>query len=115
MNLTVIKKMLRDLPVQLDTAKSGEEALRLTAEKQYEVVLMDHQMPGMDGIECLKRMRTQEGGKSRDAKVVCLTANAGGDMKKTYMDAGFDGYLEKPVRRATLEETLNDMLNQRRI
>lgn len=115
MNLTVIKKMLRDLPVQLDTAKSGEEALRLTAEKQYEVVLMDHQMPGMDGIECLKRMRTQEGGKSRDAKVVCLTANAGGDMKKMYMDAGFDGYMEKPVRRAMLEETLNDMLNQRRI
>lgn len=110
MNLMVIKKLLRTAQVQVDTAQSGKEALELTAEKHYDVILMDHQMPEMDGVECLKKIRQQEDGKSQDAKVVCLTANAGADMKKNYMDAGFDGYLEKPVRSATLKKTLEELL-----
>ena len=110
MNLMVIKKLLKGTMVQLDTAPGGKEALELTAKNHYDIILMDHQMPEMDGIECLEKIRAQEGGKSLDAKAVCLTANVGADMRRLYMDAGFDGYLEKPVRRATLEKTLKDLL-----
>ena len=106
MNLMVVKKLLRDTEAAVDTAASGAEALVKTAETQYHVILMDHQMPEMDGIECLHRIRTQDNGKCRDSKVVCLTANVGSEMEALYRQAGFDGYLVKPVRGATLENEL---------
>lgn len=110
MNLTVVKKLLRDTLVSLDTAESGEEALEKTAETRYDVILMDHQMPGMDGIECLHAIKAQENGKCRDSRIVCLTANVGAEMQALYLKEGFDGYLEKPVRGKTLEEELARLL-----
>ncbi|MBQ7625283.1 MAG: response regulator [Clostridia bacterium] len=110
MNLTVVKKLLRDTLVSLDTAESGEEALEKTAETRYDVILMDHQMPGMDGIECLHAIKSQENGKCRDSRIVCLTANVGAEMQALYLKEGFDGYLEKPVRGKTLEEELARLL-----
>ena len=106
MNLKVVQKLLRDTKAFVDTASSGVQALQKTAENHYDVILMDHQMPEMDGIECLHRIRTQENGKCRDSRIVCLTANVGTDMEKLYRQEGFDGYLIKPVRGKTLEEEL---------
>lgn len=103
MNLKVLTKLLKDTGVSLDTAASGAEALKRTSEKRYDLILMDHQMPEMDGIECLHRIREQTGGLNRDSKIVCLTANVGADMERLYMQEGFDGYLEKPVRGKVLE------------
>ena len=62
--------------------------------------------PGMDGLECLRRIRAQEGGLCRDAKAVCLTANVGEEMETLCREAGFDGYLPKPVKGRQLEEEL---------
>ena len=73
------------------------------------MILMDHQMPGMDGIECLHRIKSQDGGKSRDSKVICLTANAGADMESLYFQEGFDGYLVKPIRGKILEEKIAEL------
>ncbi len=103
MNLMVVKKLLRDTRAAVDTAESGAEALEKTLAAHYDLILMDHQMPEMDGIECLHRIREQEGGRSRDSRIVCLTANVGADMEKLYRQEGFDGYLEKPIRGKTLE------------
>ena len=103
MNLKVLTKLLKDTGVSLDTAASGAEALKRTSEKRYDLILMDHQMPEMDGIECLHRIREQTDGLNRDSKIVCLTANVGADMERLYMQEGFDGYLEKPVRGKVLE------------
>ena len=103
MNLKVLTKLLKDTGVSLDTAASGTEALKRTSEKRYDLILMDHQMPGMDGIECLHRIREQSDGLNRDSKIVCLTANIGADMERMYMQEGFDGYLEKPIRGKVLE------------
>lgn len=103
MNLKVLTKLLKDTGVSLDTAASGTEALKRTSEKRYDLILMDHQMPGMDGIECLHRIREQSDGLNRDSKIVCLTANIGADMERLYMQEGFDGYLEKPIRGKVLE------------
>ena len=109
-NILVVKKLLRDTKVQLDTAESGEEALNLTMNKNYHVILMDHLMPEMDGIECLKKIRVQVGGRSRDSKVVALTANAGSDVQGLYVREGFDGYLTKPISGDLLEKELYRLL-----
>jgi Signal transduction histidine kinase len=106
MNLMVLRKLLRDTKAALDTVSSGMEALQKTAETHYDVIFMDHQMPEMDGIECLHRIREQQDGRSRDSKIVCLTANAGAEMEQQYREEGFDGYLMKPVRGKTLEAEL---------
>ncbi|MCR5054368.1 MAG: DegV family EDD domain-containing protein [Lachnospiraceae bacterium] len=109
-NLLVVKKLLRDTKVQLDTAKSGAEALEKTLDTYYNVIFMDHLMPEMDGIECLKRIRTQTGGQSISSKVVALTANAGSDVQALYAREGFDGYLVKPVTGDALEKELYRLL-----
>ena len=106
MNLLVVKKLLQDSPARVDTASSGTEALEKTAQTRYDVILMDHQMPEMDGIECLHRIRSQENGLCRDSRVICLTANVGAEMERLFLQAGFDGYLSKPVRGQTLAEAL---------
>ena len=106
MNLMVVKKLLRDTGVTLETAASGAEALQKTALTHFDVILMDHQMPEMDGIECLHRIREQEDGKCRDSKIVCLTANVGAEMQTVYRQEGFDGYLMKPVKGRVLEDEL---------
>ena len=110
MNLKVVQKLLKNNGVSLDTAASGAEALRLTAERRYDLILMDHQMPEMDGIECLHRIRDQEGGLNRGCKIVCLTANVGADMERLYRQEGFDGYLEKPIRGKVLEEEIRRLI-----
>ena len=110
MNLLVVKKLLRDTKAIVDTASSGKEALEKTAQNRYDVILMDHQMPEMDGIECLKHLRTQENGKCRDSRVICLTANGGAEMEAMYLREGFDAFLIKPIRGKVLETAIRDVL-----
>ncbi len=109
-NLLVIQKLLRDTKVIIDTAASGAEALEKTLENTYQVILMDHVMPEMDGIECFHKIRNQTGGLSKDAKVVVLTANAGNDMRELYYKEGFDSYLIKPVNSSELEREVARLL-----
>lgn len=106
MNLMVVKKLLRETKVRIDTASSGTEALDLTLKKRYDVIFMDHLMPEMDGIECLKYIRNQTGGMCADAPVIVLTANVGGENNELYNEAGFDEILAKPVSGNSLEEVL---------
>ena len=109
-NLLVVKKLLRETLVKIDTASSGEEALKKTLNSEYHVIFMDHLMPGMDGVECHRNIRSQVGGRCRGAKIVALTANAGGDSRALYEKEGFDGYLTKPISGAELERELYRLL-----
>ena len=102
MNLMVVKKLLRETKAVVDEASSGAEALRKTMENRYDVILMDHQMPEMDGIECLHRIRAQESGLCRESRIICLTANVGTEIEQLCMKEGFDGFLTKPVRGEAL-------------
>ena len=109
-NQMVATKLLRDTKVQIDTASSGEEALRKTVQTDYHMIFMDHLMPGMDGIECFHKIRSQAGGLNKETPVVALTANAGSDSQALYYREGFDGYLLKPVSGELLEEELRKHL-----
>ncbi len=105
-NLMVETKLLRDTKIRIDTASSGADALEKTLQTHYDTILMDHLMPGMDGIACLLKIRTQAGGLNRESPVVVLTANAGSEQRMIYEREGFDGYLLKPVNGADLEAEL---------
>ncbi|MCR5654680.1 MAG: DegV family EDD domain-containing protein [Lachnospiraceae bacterium] len=109
-NLLVETKLLRDTKVKIDTAESGKDCLRLTLEKHYDAIFMDHMMPEMDGVECLHEIREQVGGACHATPVVVLTANAGSENQALYRSAGFDGYLVKPVEGNALEEMLLSLL-----
>lgn len=112
MNLVVAKKLLRDTRIQIDTASGGEECLKLTLNRHYDGILMDHLMPGMDGIECLHAIRAQTAGLCRDVPVIALTANAGSENQLLYKNEGFKGYLPKPVNGALLEAAVMNILPQ---
>ncbi|MBR0367485.1 MAG: DegV family protein [Clostridia bacterium] len=109
-NLMVVEKLLRDTRVRVDTARSGAEALERTLQTRYDAILMDHLMPGMDGIECLRRVRAQAGGLCHGCPAVALTANVGSGMEAMYRREGFDGYLVKPIRGEVLERELLRLL-----
>ena len=110
MNLMVVTKLLAETKIQIDTASSGAECLKLTQSHHYDCILMDHMMPEMDGIECLHALREQPGGLCQDVPVVALTANAGSDNQLLYKKEGFSGYLAKPVGGALLEAAVLSVL-----
>ena len=106
MNLIVEEKLLRGTQIMVDTAVSGADALEMTRKKRYDVILMDHFMPKMDGLECFEKIRSQIDGKCTDIPIVVLTANAEAENREMYEKAGFDGYIIKPVSGSTLREAL---------
>ena len=105
-NLTVIRGLLRKTRVQITCAVSGRECLELAAKEQYDVILLDHMMPTMDGIETLEELKKMPDNKSRDAVVIVLTANAMAGVRDMYLEKGFDDYLSKPIEGAVLEQLL---------
>ncbi len=106
MNLMVVVKLLRDTKVKVDTADSGRECLKKTAETAYHVILMDHMMPDMDGEATLRAVRSQTRGFCQKTPVIALTANVMSDAERVYRDMGFDGYLAKPISAPLLEAGL---------
>ncbi len=105
-NLLVAEKLLRGTRIKTERAESGDACLKLTLQTHYDAILMDHLMPGMDGIECLHAIRSQLGGMCLDTPVIVLTANAGSDNQALYRREGFDGYLMKPIEPDELESAL---------
>ena len=106
LNRIVCRKLLRSTQVKVDLAESGFECIEMTNEKHYDVIFMDHEMPQMDGIETLHRLRQNVDSMSRDTPVIALTANAGSDREAYYLDKGFSAYLAKPIQSAQLEALL---------
>ncbi|MCR4780457.1 MAG: response regulator [Ruminiclostridium sp.] len=103
-NLSVIKGLLKKTGIAIDSADSGREALRLAAENRYDIILLDHMMPEMDGIETLHELRGIPG--YADTVCIALTANVISGAREMYLEAGFSDYLSKPVDSEKLEETL---------
>lgn len=106
MNRMVCQKLLRSTKVKVDLAESGMECLELTKGKHYDAILMDHEMPVMDGLEALRKLKQQPEGLNRDTPVIALTANAGSDKEAFYLENGFSAYLAKPIQSNQLESLL---------
>jgi signal transduction histidine kinase/CheY-like chemotaxis protein len=108
-NLDVASVMLEAFGIRADTAGGGEEAIKRVCEKDYDVVFMDHMMPGIDGIEATKCIRAM-GGKYKDLPIIALTANAVNDAEKHFLASGFTGFLAKPLELATLSKCLHKLV-----
>ncbi|MGN0247030.1 MAG: ATP-binding protein [Lachnospiraceae bacterium] len=105
MNLKVLSGFLKKSEMIIDMCTSGAEAIEAWKKNKYDLVILDHMMPLMDGIECAKIMWSDPG-PNEDVPIVMLTANAIHGMKEQYMDLGFADYLSKPYT----QEQLNDVL-----
>ena len=110
MNLVVLKGLLKKTQAVLDTAPGGEEALKLAAEKAYDLILLDQRMPGLDGTETLQRLRDDTDGPNANTPVICLTADAVQGARERYLQEGFTDYLSKPVEGPVLEGALAQYL-----
>lgn len=108
-NLMVGQRLLGVLGVQCDTAANGEAALMRMSASRYDLVLMDCQMPVLDGYAATRRWREDEaaGGTRARLPIVAMTANAMAGDRQKCLDAGMDDYLPKPVTRAELERCLH--------
>lgn len=106
MNLKVVSGLLKDTEVKIDMATNGEDALRLVEENHYDLILLDHMMPVMDGVETLQCMKELKGFDIQKTPVVMLTANAVVGAKDVYMQAGFTDYITKPIREDVLLTTV---------
>ncbi len=105
-NLAVIRGLLRKTKAQVTCVTSGRECLEAAAGERYDVILLDHMMPVMDGIETLEEFGRMPDNKSGDARVIALTANAMAGVREMYLEKGFDDYLSKPIEGAALEKLL---------
>ena len=112
-NQQVAMLMLEDLALTVDIANDGLEALAQLKTNDYQMVLMDCQMPNMDGYEATRRIRSGEAGPEKQTvPIIALTANAmQGDDRKCF-DAGMNDYLSKPFISADLDALIHKWLNQ---
>jgi CheY-like chemotaxis protein len=94
--------------MHIDTCMSGQEAIDMASENRYDIILMDHMMPGMDGIEATTRIRTLGGSNElcRGVPIIALTANAVTGMKEMFLENGMDDYVAKPIESRKLYEII---------
>ncbi|MDR3071989.1 MAG: response regulator [Clostridiales Family XIII bacterium] len=113
-NLEIAQYMLQQFHIECDVAYNGEQAIEMIQQNDYDIVLMDHMMPVMDGIEATQYIRTLPTAK-REIPIVALTANAVSGMTEIFTRAGFNGFISKPIDEKILARTLLQMLPAERI
>ena len=105
MNLKVAKGLMKRLAVVPDLASSGRESIEMLKNKHYDIILMDHMMPDLDGIETLRLIR-KDNLLGDDTAVIALTANAIAGAREMYISEGFKDYLSKPIDPIEFENIL---------
>lgn len=104
-NLIVAKELIKKTEIQVTTATSGEKCLELCRDNHYDIIFLDHRMPGMDGIETFSRLK-QSVNECSDTPVIMLTANAIGDARNYYLSKSFTDFLSKPISSQQLIELI---------
>lgn len=104
LNLKLLKTWLRDSPSTLDTASCGADAIKLCKQNGYDLILMDIQMPTMDGLQATQHIRQTQ--LNMGTPIVAITAHAFREEKERFLSSGMDDYLPKPVDLATLVNTI---------
>ena len=115
MNLTVVKGLLKQTKIRIDTAESGFECLKMVTRNKYDIIFLDHRMPKMDGIETLQEMKKLSNNMNKNTPVISLTANAISGAREEYINAGFQDYLTKPINSVKLEELIMNYLPPEKI
>ena len=108
MNRFVVKSLLKKTQVQITLAESGAECIAKLQQEPFDIVLLDHMMPEMDGVETLRRIKAEH--IAEGVPFVALTANAIVGSREKYISLGFDDYLSKPIDGRSLERLLGQYL-----
>jgi two-component system sensor histidine kinase BarA len=103
-NLRLVSTLLKDLKVKVDTADSGMQAVALSKDKVYDAILMDIQMPEMNGLEATRTIRANATNQS--TPIIALTAHAMANERELLLDSGMDDYMTKPVSEQDLVNVL---------
>ncbi len=112
-NLQVAGELLKRYAIDADLVRNGHEAVGRFRQKEYDLILLDRIMPGMDGVAVLQELRRSSKGK--DLPIVCLTADFGSGLKESLQKMGFSDYLAKPMKNRYLEEILQTYLPRKKI
>jgi two-component system cell cycle response regulator DivK len=105
-NMKLVRDVLQATGYSTLEATTGEEAVELALSQAPALVLMDVQLPGIDGVEALERMRQND--RTESIPVLALTAQAMSGDRERFLEAGFDGYLAKPVDVRELIEAVRE-------
>ncbi|GHU79491.1 hypothetical protein FACS1894191_2420 [Clostridia bacterium] len=114
-NLKVALGFLAVHSIIADTAANGKDAVDAVRAKDYDIVFMDHMMPDIDGIEATRRIRALEGERFRTVPIIALTANAMTGAKDTFIEAGMNDFISKPIIAEKLKQMLLKYLPPERI
>ena len=106
-NLKLVRDVLQHFGYEVIEATSGEDGVRLAGEASPDLILMDLQLPGIDGAEALRQIRA---GRNPDVPVVAVTAFAMNDDRDRAFASGFTGYVEKPISVRALPRQVRDFL-----
>lgn len=106
LNLQIAEGLLEPFGPRIDCVQSGAEAVEAVKNKAYDLVFLDHMMPGMDGVETLKKIRALPGGENKTLPVVALTANATNSARAMFFEEGFDDFMPKPISMQRMNEVL---------
>lgn len=115
LHLKAVAGLLQKYDIDADMADSGYAAIDAIGEKDYDLVFMDHMMPGMDGVETMLRIREMDKGTHGTLPIIALTADTTAGVKEDMMMIGFDGYLAKPVDVRKMERILLDFIPKNKI
>ncbi len=113
-NITIVEGLLAPMQIQIDSALSGEEAIEKVKKNDYDIVLMDHMMPVMDGIDTTRAIREDIPGKE-DLVIIALSANALEEARKQFEEAGMNDFIAKPIEIKELVNKLRKWLPAEKI
>ncbi len=111
-NLLVARGFMKRYGINIEMATRGIDAVEMVKKKKYDIIFMDHLMPGMDGIETAEEIRKIDNDYAKFIPVVALTANVAEDVKKMFMDKGFRGFMTKPIQSDVLSNILLKNLSE---
>ena len=107
-NLKLLRDVLQHFGYRVYEAMTGEDGVRIAREVTPDLILMDLQLPGIDGVEALRRIRNEA--STRSVPVVAVTAFAMPGDRQNALDSGFTGYVEKPISVGNLPQQVHDFL-----
>ena len=114
-NLIVAERFLASLKGQIETARSGREALEKMRETKYDLIFMDHMMPELDGIQTYEMSLRDPANLNLDTPMIMMTANALSGMREEYIGKGFAEYISKPIEISELMRVVRLLLPPERI
>lgn len=107
-NLKIASRLLKQFNLDIDTASNGQECLDLAKDGNYDIIFLDHLMPGMDGVEAVHQLRE----KGNEMPIIALTANSYSGSREKYIEEGFTDYLPKPFQYKDLNKVLRKYMGQ---